>query len=132
MKVGEIRDCCLVLSQIANKRLPVKLAYAVGRNLTKLSPEYETAETQRTKLCEEYAERGDDGKPVMVSGNYQIAADRAEEFQAQINDLFDMDVEVELMKVDTAVLDALDADRYDPLTPAQIMAIGWMIEDKTC
>ena len=128
IKISDIRSRYLLLTELADKRLPVKLAFAVGRNLTKLAPEVEMAEKQRERLCEEYADRKD-GKPIMVGGNYQIAAERSEDFTAQIEDLFNTEVTVDIMSVSPAVLDLMDSDRYDPLTPAQIMSIDWMMKD---
>ena len=129
MKTGDIRNRYLILTELADKRLPVKLAYAVGRNLQKLTPEVEISEQQRRKLCTEYADRTEDGEPIMVGGNYRIAEERSEEFQAQIDDLFNTEVDIDIMTVAPAVLDLMDSDRYDPLTPAQVMGIDWMIKN---
>lgn len=136
MKAIDIKNNYMVLLQLADKRLPVKLAFAISRNLTKLAPEVEMIEKQREKLCEEFAE-SKDGKPVMIESvidgqkmsGYKIAEERSEDFQAQIKDLFDTEVAVDIMTVDPAVLDLLDSDRYDPLTPAQLAGIEWMIEN---
>lgn len=127
MKISDIRNNYLILTQLADKHLPVKLAFAISRNLAKLAPEVESAETAREKLCLEFAERKD-GEPVIIDGGYRIAEERSEEFQAQIADLFETEVPVSIMSVSPAVLDLLDSDRYDPLTPAQLSGIDWMIE----
>jgi hypothetical protein len=134
MKIGEARDHYMALLMIANKKLPVRLAYAVSRNIEKLRPEMELSEKQRMNLCAECADKDQDGKPVVdAQGNYQIAESRSEEFQAQFIDLLETEVTVDIMTVSPAVLDLLDSDRYDPLTPEQITGIWWMIrEDETC
>ena len=136
MKAIDIKNRYMVLLQLADKRLPVKLAFAISRNLAKLAPEVEMIEKQREKLCEDYAERKD-GQPVMIESvidgqkmsGYKIAEERSDDFQAQIKDLFDTEVAVDIMTVNSAVLDLLDSDRYDPLTPAQLAGIEWMMEN---
>ncbi|MBR6983873.1 MAG: hypothetical protein IKH75_10190 [Ruminococcus sp.] len=134
MKIGEARDHYMALLSIANKKLPVRLAYAVSRNIEKLRSEVELSEKQRMNLCAEYADKDQDGKPAVdAQGNYQIADSRSGEFQAQFIELLETEVTVDIMTVSPAVLDLLDSDRYDPLTPEQITGIWWMIrEDETC
>lgn len=138
MKVTDIRAYYPVLLAVSDKRLPIKLSYAIGRNIDKLRDEYERIESERIKLCERYAEKDADGKPVMdksvidgqpVSG-YRIAEDMQDEFGSQLSELFETDIELSLMTVNADVLDALDSDRYDPLTPAQVHDLQWMIEEK--
>ena len=137
MKARDITSSYVTLTQLADKRLPVKLALAVSRNLSKLAAEAETIERQRVRICEDCADHDTDGKPVMtesvIDGNrvseYRIASERAEEFQGQISDLLDTDIPVSIMTVKPDVIELIDSDRYDPLTPAQLAGIEWMIED---
>ena len=136
MKVSEIRMYYPVLLTLADKRLPIRLSYAIGRNIDKLHTEYERIEEERRKLCEEFADKDEEGKPVMtrsviegqeVSG-YQIAEEKQQEFAAQFSELLDTQVELDLMTIEPQVLDLLDSDRYDPLTPGQVHDLAWMIE----
>ena len=137
MKIREIRERYTILSDLAAKKLPIKLAYAVSRNLELLQAEVTRSEEKRIELCKEYANVDQDGNPQMVDSvvdgqqvsGFQIDPERAEDFVAQLNELFDLDVAVSPMTVDSAVLDQLESDRYDPLTPAQIGGIGWMIDE---
>lgn len=137
--IKEIMSDYAALAAVADKKLPVKLAYAIGRNIDKLSAEVERADKERIKLCETYADKDADGKPVMtksvidgqeVSG-YQITDQGG--FAAQLSELYATEIDIDLMQFPMDLLDQLDNDRFDPLTPAQIHDIGWMIkEDETC
>lgn len=137
--LAQVRTDYAVLMEISDKKLPVKMAYAIGRNIDKLSIESERAEKERIKLCESYADKDADGKPVMtksvidgqeVSG-YQITDQGG--FAAQLSELYATEIDIDLMQFPMDLLDQLDNDRFDPLTPAQIHDIGWMIkEDETC
>lgn len=133
--LAQIRADYVVLMSVADKKLPVKLAYAIGRNIDKLSAEYERTEKERIKLCETFADKDADGKPVMTKSvidgqtvdGYQITDQDG--FAAQLSDLYATEIDIDLMQAPAAVLDQLDSDRYDPLTPAQIHDIGWMISE---
>lgn len=136
MTLQDIRVNYQLLLALGNKRLPVRLGYAISRNLDKLKAEYERSETERTKLCEQYADKDADGKPILsksvINGEqvtgYQIPDDKRDEFAAQLTELYDTDVPLDLMTVDESVLDLLDSDRYDALTPAELYGIDWMIK----
>ena len=54
------------LAKLRNKCLPVKLGYALGRNLAILSREADIVEEQRRKLCERYARK--DEIPKVLGG----------------------------------------------------------------
>ena len=137
--LAQIRNDYTVLLAVADKKMPVKLAYAIGRNIDKLSAEVERTEKERIKLCETYADKDADGKPVMtksvidgqeVSG-YQITDQDG--FGKQLSELYATEIDIDLIQVSEGVLDQLESDRYDPLTPAQIHDLYWMLkEDEKC
>lgn len=133
--IAEVNADYALLLSIADKKLPVKLAYAISKNIAKLEAERKTSEAERIKLCERYAKKDENGEFVLtksvidgqqVSG-YQIE-DEAE-FAKQLQELLALEVEIDLMQVPISVLDQLDSDRYDPLTPAQIHDLTWMINE---
>ena len=85
------------------------------------------------RLREALADKEPAGKPIKtksvidgqeVSG-YQITDQ--DEFSRQLSELYETEVDIDLMQVSGSILDQLDSDRYDPLTPAQIHDTGWMI-----
>ena len=133
--IAEINTDYALLVSLANKRLPVKLAYAISKNITKLEPEHRTAETERIKLCERYAKKDENGEYILtksVIDGQQVSGyviEDQEEFARQLAELMAIETEIEPMKVPVSVLDQLDSDRYDPLTPAQIMSLDWMMEE---
>jgi hypothetical protein len=98
------RETTLILGQALRKlsELPasVKVHYAAKKNLKLIAaeeelirecvkPEEAFLEYERARLdfCRQYAERHDDGKPVIVDGNFQIRPDMRDEFNVVLEDL---------------------------------------------
>ena len=116
------------LNTVANKVLPGKLSYAIAKNLIKLNAEVELIEKGRMDLINQHVEKDEEGKPVVVDGNYKLG-DNAEKFNEEYNEYLATETEVEIMTVDPEIFDKLDAPRYDGLTSTQMMAIDFMIAD---
>lgn len=66
MKLRETQVRLQNLAKLGTKTFPAKLSFAISCNIEKLQKEAEHIEKERKKLCEQYAEKDDDGKPVMV------------------------------------------------------------------
>jgi len=84
--------------------MTVKLAYAIKRNITLLEPivkdiEKTTSEmtseiegiddfdAERKALCSEYADKNEDGTPVIENNNYRIK-ERKDQFEIKIEELY--------------------------------------------
>ena len=65
------------------------------RELSEHSADYHKA---RLKLVEEYALKGEDDKPVVADGKFELDPERLEEFNEKFMELLQIEIEVELMK----------------------------------
>jgi len=72
VKLGELRGIVESLNEIMKEKLPVKTAYSFGKLARAVQKEIEVYEEGRLKLIDRYVKRGDDGKPVIINGNYDI------------------------------------------------------------
>lgn len=113
-------------SSIKNKKIPVKVAFALSRNISILNPIADDYEKERYKLLEKYGEKDEDGKPKIVNGQY-ILNDR-EGFNADMNELLNMENEVNFYKISVEDLEKCDEDRFDTLTPDELEGLYTMIE----
>lgn len=127
----------VALQEIAMNRLPVKAGYAVMKNMKTLGEEAERFDKLRMGICEKYARKDDNGTPQKRRGirngkafeEYDIPEDKMGELTAEINDLTALETDIDIHKISFDDIAAVDqADRYDPLTPAQLMTIDFMIE----
>lgn len=138
MKLKEAQARLQNLAKLGTKTFPAKLSFAISCNIEKLQKEAEHIEKERKKLCEQYAEKDDDGKPVMVdsvingveSKEYKMDAAARAAFGEEYDSLLDTEVDVSIRTVKTEVVEQCErADRYDIPTVAELLALAFMLEE---
>lgn len=138
MKLEEAITKTAVLAQIAQKRLPVKVGYAVSRNYEKLSKEQGVFDTQRQKLCKELSEKGEDGNPVMLKSvidgkpveSFKLSDDALAALSSDLQEILSTEIEVDILTIGMDALERIDEDpRYEALSPGEIGALGFMITE---
>lgn len=132
MKIKEINTHLNQLATLADKKLPVALNMAIAENILVLKKKSEITQETIKKLCEQYSERGKDGNILTektVDGErYKLIKEKIPEFQGEYNDLMELDANIEISKVHKDLIEKTDQDRYDPLTPGDLICLNFMIE----
>lgn len=138
MKLKEVQVRLQNLAKLGTKTFPAKLSFAISCNIEKLQKEAEHIEKERKKLCEQYAEKDDDGKPVMVdsviggkeSKEYKMDTSARTAFGEEYESLLDTEVDVTIRTVKTEVVEQCErAERYDIPTVAELLALAFMLEE---
>lgn len=138
MKLKEVNEYVLRLSEFGKRVFPSKLSFAISYNMEKLQKEAERGEKERLKLCGQYAEKDKEGKPVMaeieVEGkmvqSYRLSAQHQREFAEEYRDLLETEVEVDIRKVSQEVLERCESsERYSIPSVADIAALAFMLEE---
>lgn len=138
MKLKEAQVRLQNLAKLGTKTFPAKLSFAISCNIEKLQKEAEHIEKERKKLCEQYADKDDDGKPVMVdsvingveSKEYKMDASARAAFGEEYDSLLDTEVDVNIRMVKTEVVEQCErAERYDIPTVAELLALAFMLEE---
>ena len=57
----EILEKVNVLGEVSSRKLPVKVSYAIGKNISKVERELKHYNKERQKLIEEYCLKEEDG-----------------------------------------------------------------------
>ena len=126
------------LAAFKDKVFPAKLSFAIYCNEETLQKEIERSEKERTKLCEQYAEKDEEGKPVMtdniVNGKkvqaYKLSDENQAIFAEEYNELLETEVEIDIRKAKTSILEKCETyDRYSVLSVAEISALSFMLEE---
>ncbi len=112
-----------VLGELTAKKLPVKVSYAIGKNISKVERELKHYNKERQKLIEEYCLKEDDGTLKITEGNYDIDPKRLEDFNKEINELQEIEVEIDIHKFNIELLDGYE------MSPGELMCIDFMIEE---
>lgn len=108
MKNFEVKELLNGLTILRDVKLKGKVAYAVIRNIEKLSSVEKTIEETRKKLAEDLCEKDAEGKPVIEENVYKISEDNKAEFNKQYIELLDSEAGIELHKIDENLVDELD------------------------
>ena len=133
MKLGEVKGTLDGLLQIAGKNLPVKVSYAIAKNIKVLNEEFKTIEEQRIKLCEKYAKKDDTDKPITIEKNgnqvYQFDDNDEQKVNEEYAELLEEETKLDIHKVNIHEFEKCDqSDRYDILNASEYSALEFMID----
>ena len=119
----EILEKVGILGEISNRKLPVKVSYAIGKNISKVERELKHYNKERQKLIEEYCLKEEEGTLKITDGNYDIDPERLEDFNKEIDELQEIEVEMDIHKFNIELL-----NNYE-MSPGELMCIDFMIEE---
>lgn len=138
MKLKDVQTRLRGLAGLGTKTFPSKLSFAISYNIEKLQKESERIEKERKKLCDQYADKDDDGNPMMVdsiiNGNtvkeYKMDEEGRKAFNEEYENLLDTEVDIEIRTVKAEVVEQCEkADRYSIPTVADLLAMSFMLKD---
>ena len=127
LTLKEISDKYQAFNKIIAKKLPIKLSYAISKNMTTLEDEAKVIDDNRIKLAQTYAEKNEDGSPKVINNSYVI--DDIESFNKELSEYYKTEIDIDICKVNSSILDKLDDPKYDVLSPSEIMTLQFMLED---
>ena len=115
------------LQNYSDKKLPQKISFAITRNLIKISKEYDVYDTQLKKLFESYSDhmvKDDEGNIQTYDSGIPIVDDSIKaEFDEQISELLNIEIEVDMYYIDPDVFDYDDKGIYDAMSAQDIMVL---------
>lgn len=97
------------------KYIPVKLNFAIQKNLSVLSKLKEEIENNRVKIASEYGKLNSEGT------QFIIEKENREKVEQELNDLFTMEQEIDIRTCSLSQIEGID------LTMEQMQAIMFMI-----
>lgn len=113
-----------MLAKIAQKELPIKVSYAIAKNLAKLEVELKTYNAERDKLVQKYSIKDENDKPIINEEN-QIMLEPAQidDWNINMKELLSIENEIVIHQF------SIDALEGYIMTPAELMLIDYMIEE---
>lgn len=122
----QTHEAYTTLQELANIKLPFKVSLIISRNLKTLQKESEFYIEQEQNFVRDYLEFDPETGMLIESapGVFKIQEGKAEECYKAREDLDAFEVDVDIKKI------PLDAIENVELTPAQLMAIEFMIEEE--
>lgn len=114
------------LGSLNNAQLPIKVAYAISKNINKIESELKAYNTEKAKLIDKYAEKDEEGKLKADGyGNVNIKEEHREDWNRDISELLSIENEMDIHMIQ---LDDLLNSNYN-ISPAELSAIDFMIND---
>lgn len=111
------------LKEISNKQLPIKVSYAIAKNISKLEADLKTYNEERAKLIKKYVEIAEDGQ-ILQDGYGQIVfKDNSKElWEKDIKELLSVENEIDIHKFNISELEGYS------MKPSELVLIEYMIE----
>ena len=114
------------LSKLNNAQLPIKVAYAISKNVNKIESELKVYNTEKAKLVNKYGEKDKEGKlKVGENGNVSLKEEHIEDYNRDIKELLSIENEMDIHMIN---LDDLLNSDYN-ISPSELSAIDFMIEE---
>ena len=115
------------LEGYVDKKLPQKISYAITCNFMEISKKYNTYDTQLKKIFNLYSEHIHKDK----NGNIEVSSngipivdeDVKSEFDEQITDLLNIEINVDMYYIEKNVFNYEDKGIYDALSANDIMIL---------
>ena len=112
------------LAQIAQKELPIKVSYAIAKNISKLETELKTYNAEREKLIEKYSEKDEQGKTIVVENNQiKLQPELLSDWNKDIQELLAIENEIDIHAFSIEALNGYS------MSPSDLMLIDYMIEE---
>ena len=124
---SKIKEIALQINGIVDKKLPIKLSFALQKNIKKIADAEKEYEEARKKILEDNAEKDEDGKAIIEDDRYKILD--MDKLTKELTELLEIENEVDIHEVDISVLDQLDSDRFDTLTTRELALLDFMIKE---
>lgn len=115
-----------VLEELNNAKLPVKVAYAITKNINKVNTELVAYNKEKARLINKYAKKDNEGKlKTDEKGNIILIEKCIQDWNNDIAELLAIENEIDIHMIN---LDDLINSNYS-ISPVGLAAIDFMIEE---
>jgi hypothetical protein len=122
-----------ILEIYESKKLPQKISYAITRNIMNVSKEYSIYDKQLNSIFNNYKGhmiKDDNGEIKTNSIGVPLVDDSVKsEFEKQISDLLNFEINLEAYHIDLEAFDYDDQPTYDVLSAKDIMVLQSILCD---
>lgn len=115
------------IGEVKKKRLPVKVGFAINKNLSAMQGSIESYEAERQKIMDKYCEKDDQGN-LRVEGKEYVLADR-EAYAAEMRELLTIENEISIHTVSMNEIEKCDSEKFDAVSPDDLSLLEFMIEE---
>ena len=114
-----------LLGNLTHKQLPIKVSYAIAKNISKIEKELEIYNKERQNLIDKYCLKDEEGNLIDENNQFKIADGNLEAWNKDMNELLDIEIDINIHKFSKDDLFNSNCN----ITPAELMLIDYMIEE---
>lgn len=123
LKMRTLVMCESALRTLGNtKGLSSITAYRISKNIKSILEEIKTYNDTRTKMCEEYADKDTEGKPIIKDNKYIMSTEKEIQLNEELGKLLNEDVDIQIKKVTLADINKAG------LSPLELDSIEFMLD----
>lgn len=115
---GKILNSIGTLSKVSQMELPIKVSYAIAKNISKIENELKVYNAEKQKLIDKYTVKDE-------HGNLKISEEHQEAWTRDIEALVEIEVDIDIHKFSVEEFINFNCN----ISPGELMAIDYMIED---
>ncbi len=127
LKNSEIVRIFNRIGEVKKKRLPVRLGFAINRNVSSLESVAMDYDKARKEILMKYCVKDENGNPV-IEGDEYVLSDR-KSYGEEMTELLRIENEVQVHKVSFEEIEKCDLEKFDSLTPEELDLLTFMIEE---
>ncbi|MCC3870295.1 hypothetical protein [Terrisporobacter mayombei] len=114
------------LITVSQKQLPVKVSYAIAKNIRKIENEFAEYNIEREKLLGKYSLKNEEGKVVVDENNLvKIKEECIEACNKDLKELLDIEVDINIHKFKFE-----DLGNITSISAGELLAIDYMIQEE--
>ncbi|WP_290063442.1 hypothetical protein [Paraclostridium bifermentans] len=114
----------MILMDISRKELPIKVSYALAKNISKIEKELQIYNSERQKLLDKYCVKDGNGENKVDENNQlKIQEEYLKDWEKDIKELQNIELEIDIHKFKLEELNGYN------MTPSELIAIDYMIEN---
>lgn len=127
LKNSEIVRIFNRIGEVKKKRLPVRLGFAINRNVSSLESVAMDYDKARKEIIMKYCVKDENGNPV-IEGDEYVLSDR-KSYGEEMTELLRIENEVQMHTVSFEEIEKCDFEKFDSLTPEELDLLTFMIEE---
>lgn len=112
---------------LKEKKLPVKLGYAIKKNISAVGDAAKAYDAEYKELLNKYGTKDEKGNLVEENGRCPI--EDGQNFTKDLEELLDIETEVNIHTITEDELRSCDDPRYDPLSVSDLDTLEIMIRE---
>lgn len=116
------------ISPIKKKQLPVRIGFAINKNLAVMDTAAKAYNEERMKILEQYCEKDENGLKTTEDGKEYLVKDK-KGYEEAMDELFDIETDVQIHTITIDDIEKCDSEKFDALTPFELEVLEFMITE---